>query len=69
MHDLKNIFIAWTSSITSVMTAVEAKSLITVVSAIVLPVIFFTIGKTVDVALQIYLRKKEKQIKSDEGAE
>lgn len=69
MHDLKNIFIAWTSSITSVMTAVEAKTLITVVSAIVLPVIFFTIGKTVDVALQIYLRKKEKQIKSDEGAE
>ena len=69
MHDLKNIFIAWTSSITSVMTAVEAKTLITVISAIVLPIIFFTIGKTIDVALQIYLRKKERQAKSDEGAE
>ena len=69
MHDLKNIFIAFTSSITSVITAVEAKTLITVISAIVLPIIFFTIGKTIDVALQMYLRKKEKQAKSKDGAE
>lgn len=61
MHDFKNILIAWLSSTTAVFTAIETKTLITVISAIVLPVLFFSIGKTVDVMLQIYLRNRDKE--------
>ena len=59
MHDLKNITLAWISTITSVFAAVETRNLITIFSAIVLPIIFFTIGKTVDVCLQIYFERRK----------
>lgn len=58
MHDYKNIFIAWISTASSLFAAIEMKSLLTIISAIVLPVIFFTIGKTVDVAVQVYFRRR-----------
>ncbi|MBK6725326.1 MAG: hypothetical protein IPO41_10595 [Acidobacteria bacterium] len=61
MNDTKNILIAWLSSTTSVLAAIEYRELITIVSAIVLPVLFFTIGKTVDVLVQVYLKNKEKK--------
>lgn len=57
MHDLKNITIAWISTITSVLAAVESKTLVSIISAIVLPIIFFTIGKTIDAALQIHFQR------------
>ncbi len=59
MNDTKNILLAWISSISSVFAAIEARTWITIVSAVVLPIIFFTVGKTVDVYLQIYFRKRE----------
>lgn len=65
MHDFKNIFIAWVSSASSVLAAVEAKTLVTIISAIVLPIIFFTIGKTVDVALQFYFKRREERRRHD----
>ncbi|MEQ1645107.1 MAG: hypothetical protein ABL959_16780 [Pyrinomonadaceae bacterium] len=61
MNDTKNILIAWLSSTTSVLAAIEYREIITIVSAIVLPVLFFTIGKTVDVLVQVYLKNKEKK--------
>ncbi|MBL8125918.1 MAG: hypothetical protein JNJ39_17590 [Blastocatellia bacterium] len=61
MHDTKNILLAWLSTASSIFTAIEMKTLMTIVSAIILPVIFFTIGKTVDVALQMYLRRKDEK--------
>lgn len=61
MHDTKNILLAWLSTASSISTAIEMKTLMTIVSAIILPVIFFTIGKTVDVALQMYLRRKDEK--------
>lgn len=60
MNDIKNILLAWASSLTSVFAAIEARTWITIVSAIVLPVLFFTLGKTIDVGLQIYLRRRKK---------
>ena len=60
MHDIKNILLAWVSSLTSLFAVVETGPWVTMISAIVLPAIFFTIGKTVDVLLQIYFRNKEK---------
>ena len=59
MNDIKNISIAWVSTVTSVCTAIEAKSVITILSAIVLPVVFFAIGKTINVCLQIHFRRSE----------
>ena len=65
MNDIKNILLAWTSSLTSVFAAIEARTWITIVSAIVLPVLFFTLGKTIDVGLQIYLRQRNKRGDAD----
>jgi len=57
MNDTKNILIAWISSASSLFAAVETRELLTIISAIVLPIFFFAPGKTVDVLLQIHLRR------------
>ena len=66
MNDLKNILIAWISTSPSILTAIETKTVITIVSAIILPILFFTMGKTVDVLLQIYFRTKEDKKKREQ---
>jgi hypothetical protein len=60
MNDLKNVVLAWASSSTAIFAAVDAPTLITVLSAVVLPIIFFVVGKTVDVLLQVHFRRTEK---------
>ena len=60
MNDAKNILLAWTSTVTTLFAAIETRTLMTVISVIVLPVIFFTLGKAIDVAVQIYLRREKK---------
>ena len=68
MNDIKNIFIAWISTSTSLFAAIELKTVLAILSAVVLPILFFSIGKTVDVLLQIYLKKREDERKrADEG--
>ena len=59
MQDIKNFYLAWISSV-PVLAAVESRTLISIISAIVLPIVFFAIGKTADVLLQIYLHKRQK---------
>ena len=66
MSDYKNILLAWVSTASSLFAAVEMKTVMTIISAVVLPVIFFTIGKTVDVAVQVYFKRKELNRKRDE---
>lgn len=61
MNDLKNFAIAYCSSVTSLFAAIEMRTLITIVSAIILPILFFTAGKAVDVALQIHLHKRRRR--------
>jgi len=61
MNDTKNILLAWISSLLSIITTIEAGTLISIVSAIVLPITFFTLGKTIDVVVQIYLTRREKK--------
>ncbi len=65
MNDTKNILLAWISSISSVFAAIEARTWITIISAVVLPIVFFTVGKAVDVLLQIHLRQKDERQKHD----
>ena len=56
MQDIKNFYLAWIASV-PYLTAIESHTLISVISAIVLPIVFFAIGKTADILLQIYFRK------------
>lgn len=64
MNDTKNILLAWISSLSSFFAAIEAGTLITIISAVVLPVVFFALGKTVDVLLQMYFQRREEKKKS-----
>ena len=66
MSDYKNILLAWVSTASSLFAAVEMKTVMTIISAVVLPVIFFTIGKTVDVAVQVYFKRREVSRNRDE---
>lgn len=56
MNDTKNIMLAWMSTLGTFLASVERYQLIT---AIILPVVFFAIGKTVDVILQVYINAKK----------
>lgn len=70
MNDIKNIFIAWISTSTSVFAAIELKTVLAILSAVVLPIVFFLFGKTVDVLLQIYFRRREdlaREIREKDG--
>lgn len=60
MNDTKNILLAWASAATTIAAAIDTRTWITLISAIVLPIVFFAIGKTLDVLLQIHFRKREK---------
>ena len=60
MQDIKNFYLAWVSSV-PVIAAIESRTLISIISAIVLPIAFFALGKTADILLQIYLHNREKK--------
>jgi hypothetical protein len=55
MSDTKNALLAWISSTPTLAVAADP---ITIISAIVLPVVLFTLGKTVDVLIQLYVSKR-----------
>lgn len=55
MNDTKNILLAWTSSFASFYNSREAGEILT---AIVLPIIFFAVGKTADILLQLYFSRR-----------
>jgi hypothetical protein len=57
MQDTKNICLAGFASTTSFFAVMETQTLITIISAIVLPVLFFCVGKAVDVMVQIRFRQ------------
>ena len=59
MNDIKNFLIAYFSTASSVFAVIEAPTVITIVSAVILPIMFFGIGKTIDVLLQIYLYRRK----------
>ena len=57
MIDFKNLLLAWMSSGMTIVAAIADGNMLYIVSAIILPIIFFTVGKTIDVLLQLYLRR------------
>jgi hypothetical protein len=58
MNDIKNILIAYFSTASSVFAAIEAPTVITIISAVILPIMFFAVGKTIDVLVQVYLDRR-----------
>jgi hypothetical protein len=69
MHDTKNFFIAYISSVFPLYAAAEHTDLIPIVSAIVLPAVFFMIGKSVDVLVQIYLHRRAERVADSQPAD
>jgi hypothetical protein len=64
INDTKNILLAWVSAGTTLLTTAR-DGVMPLVSAVVLPIAFFAVGKTVDVLLQLYLNRK-RRAKGDE---
>lgn len=59
--NVNNITISSLSSVPAFFFATESQSYLSVVPAIVLPVIFFLLGKTADIVLQIYLKRRSER--------
>jgi hypothetical protein len=62
INDTKNILLAWVSAGTTLLSTI-GDGLMPLVSAVVLPIVFFAIGKTVDVLVQLYINRKRKEDK------
>ena len=58
MQDIKNFYLAWISSMPLIV--LTSSTLITVISAIILPLVCFALGKTADILVQIYLHNRQK---------
>ncbi|HEV7698693.1 MAG TPA: hypothetical protein VGO43_00545 [Pyrinomonadaceae bacterium] len=57
INDTKNILLAWVSAGTTLLSTI-GDGLMPLVSAVVLPIVFFAIGKTVDVLVQLYINRR-----------
>ena len=56
MNDTKNALLAWIASTPTLAVLADP---ITIISAIVLPVVLFTLGKTVDVLIQVWITRRK----------
>ncbi len=56
--NVNNITISSLSGMPALFVAVESQTALSIASAVVLPVLFFILGKTADILLQIYLKKR-----------
>lgn len=59
MENLKATFLSAFPTLPAFVFAVEAPSRTSVLVTIILPILFFTVSKTVDVFMQIYFRRQE----------
>lgn len=59
MSDTRNAVIAWLSSSSWLLAAIEWPSWFTVMTAVVMPAALFAAGKTVDIIFQLYLRRRD----------
>ena len=60
MNEFKSLIISAIPSSPAVYFAFEAPSMLTVLTSIVLPILFFFVSKTVDVLVQVYFKRKGK---------
>lgn len=66
--DSNNFFLAALSSVPAMFAVTEAPSLLTIVSVIILPIIFFMVGKGIDIWLQVHLsrHKRDNEVDRDD---
>ena len=67
-NDMKNVFLAVLSGSPTLLAAAIEPAL-TIISAVILPIVFFVIGKSADILLQIHFRRREEQAKRDKRSE
>lgn len=60
MNDLKAAFLTTFSSAPAFVVAISTRADIAVISSIILPILFFVLSKTIDVCVQLYLRRSKK---------
>ena len=65
LNDVKNLLLAAVSYGTNFIFGIEFNTWITIASAIVLPCVFFGIGKTADILLQLHLAKRKTRQKAN----
>lgn len=59
MNEFKNLIISAIFSSPAVYIAVSSPSALTIISSIILPIVFFVVSKIVDVYIQIYVKRKK----------
>lgn len=62
MTDHRNVLLAWASTVTSIAAVIDMSKWLAFVSAVILPIVFFAVGKTIDVFVQIYLRRRADEL-------
>lgn len=63
---MKNGLLAGIANMPAFLAAIDTQTLITIISAIVLPIVFFSVGKGIDVFLQLRLRHLDRGKKSED---
>ena len=61
MNDIRNLTLAWACTTTCFAAAVETGALISVISSIILPVVFFALGKAIDLTARYYLTRRDRK--------
>lgn len=56
----RNFMLSTLVSLPAMLAAIEMQTVITIVSAVVLPMIFFTVGKAIDIYVQLHLKKRDR---------
>ena len=57
----RNFLLSTLVSMPAMLAAVEIQTWISIVSAVVLPVLFFCVGKGIDVYVQVYLKERRRR--------
>ncbi|MEW6362817.1 MAG: hypothetical protein ACK42A_09415 [Pyrinomonadaceae bacterium] len=60
-NDAKNALIAFSASTSAWLEALGGEAGYRTVAAVILPIIFFVVGKTIDVLVQLYLGRRRLQ--------
>jgi uncharacterized lipoprotein YajG len=60
MSDFKSIILAMFPASPAILAAFDSPSTLTIVASIVLPCTFFVISKTIDVLIQLYIKRRDR---------
>lgn len=67
-NDAKNALIAFSASAAALLETAGGKEIYREAAAFILPVLLFILGKFIDVAVQIYLARRRRQVAKEKEA-